>query len=142
MGPSKLRDAIRIPRQLSETKAAWILLAPLLLFFAVSVIYPVIETIRLSFYDIRGLAPEKFTGFGNYSKLFHDPNFQTSLRVTFIWSFSSTVLSVGLGWGIAMMCALSPRATLPFRVMIFAAYMSAGVCAATTRRSEMLAEQR
>ncbi|MBD3625178.1 MAG: sugar ABC transporter permease [Rhodobacteraceae bacterium] len=99
-----------------------ILLAPLLIFFGVSVVYPVIETIRLSFFEIRGLAPPKPVGFGNYIKLFNDDNFLRALRVTFVWSVSATVFSVAIGWALAMACAMKPRETLIFRVMIFAAY--------------------
>mgnify|MGYP000483119927 CR=1 FL=1 len=121
-GPPKSSLPIKVKKQLSDTQAAWFLLTPLLIFFAISVVYPVIETIRLSFYDIRGLAPEKFFGWGNYLKLFSDPNFLTSLKVTFIWAISATFFSVTIGWGLAMMCSLNPRKTLVFRVMIFAAY--------------------
>nr|WP_281070748.1 sugar ABC transporter permease [Oceaniglobus trochenteri] len=121
-GPPKGTLRIKVPKQLSDTQAAWFLLAPLLIFFAISVVYPVIETIRLSFYDIRGLAPEKFDGWRNYVKLFSDPNFLTSLKVTFIWAISATFFSVTIGWGLAMLCSLNPAKTLVFRVMIFAAY--------------------
>lgn len=113
---------LRLPRQLSQTKAAYILLAPLLIFFAISVIYPVIETIRLSFFEIKGLAPPKYVGFGNYTKLFADENFIRALRVTFVWSLTATFFSVLIGWALAMACAMKPRETLIFRVMIFAAY--------------------
>lgn len=119
-GPST--GALRPPRQLSQRRAAMILLAPLLIFFGVSVVYPVIETIRLSFFEIRGLAPPKPVGFGNYIKLFNDDNFLRALRVTFVWSVSATVFSVAIGWALAMACAMKPRETLIFRVMIFAAY--------------------
>jgi len=121
-GPPRASLRPGTQRQLTDTQAAWLLLTPLLIFFAVSVVYPVIETIRLSFYDIRGLAPEKFSGWGNYRKLFADPNFVSSLRVTLIWAVSATFFSVAIGWVLAMLCSLSPRKTLVFRVMIFAAY--------------------
>jgi len=121
-GPPSDRPRTVGRRQLSDTQAAWLLLAPLLIFFGVSVVFPVIETIRLSFYDIRGLAPARFDGWGNYSTLFSDPNFLRSLRVTLVWAISATVFSVAIGWGLAMLCALDPRRTLVFRIMIFAAY--------------------
>ncbi len=109
-------------RQFSHSKAAIILLTPLIILFVVSVVYPVIETIRLSFYDIRGLAPEKWYGLKNYTKLFRDDGFISALRVTLIWTLTATFFSVAIGWALAMFCAMKPRATLPFRVMIFAAY--------------------
>ncbi|MCJ7874082.1 sugar ABC transporter permease [Phaeobacter sp. J2-8] len=114
--------ALRLPRQLSQSRAAYILLAPLLIFFGISVVYPVVETIRLSFFEIKGLAPPKAVGLGNYLKLFYDENFMRALRVTFYWSFSATFFSVIIGWALAMACALKPRETMVFRVLIFAAY--------------------
>lgn len=119
-GPSA--TGLRLPRQLTQSRAALILLAPLLLFFGISVIYPVIETIRLSFFEIKGLLPPKYVGWANYQKLFVDENFLRALRVTFIWSLTATVFSVLIGWALAMACAMKPRETLVFRVMVFAAY--------------------
>lgn len=122
IGPSTARLRPAALRQLSDTQAAWLLLTPLLLFFGVSVIYPVIETIRLSFFEIRGLAPPKFDGFGNYIRLFSDANFLNSMKVTLVWALTATFFSVLIGWGLAMLCSLNPQKTLVFRVMIFAAY--------------------
>lgn len=109
-------------RRISEPTAAWLLLMPILLFFCVSVVYPLLETIRLSFYDIRGVSAPKWAGVSNYVKLFKDPNFVQALWATLHWTLAATVLSVGIGWFLALVCSLAPRATLPFRVMIFAAY--------------------
>jgi len=111
---------VRTP--LGDAPAAWLLLAPLLLLFAISVVYPLLETIRLSFYDIRGLGSPKLVGFANYVKLFEDENFRTALVATLKWTLASTAASVAIGWGLAMLCSLAPDRTLVFRVMIFAAY--------------------
>lgn len=107
---------------MGDTPAAWLLLLPLLLFFLVSVVYPLIETIRLSFYDIRGLGKPTYVGLQNYFKLFSDDNFTTAMVATVKWTLTSTFVSVAIGWMLAMLCSLSPGRTLPFRVMIFAAY--------------------
>lgn len=42
--------------------------------------------------------------------------------MTFYWSFFATFFSVTIGWALAMACALKPRETMVFRVLIFAAY--------------------
>lgn len=102
--------------------AALVLLAPMLVLFACSVVYPLIETVRLSFYDARGLGIPRWVGFGNYTTLASDPNFRSALFTTLTWTFATTVLSVGIGWGLAVLCAFAPRATSPFRLMIFSAY--------------------
>lgn len=108
--------------RLRDTPAAWLLILPVLLLFAVSVAYPLIETIRLSFYDIKGLAQPKYVGFGNYVKLFADPAFRNTIATTLIFTLGTTAVSVSIGWVLAMLCAFAPRQTLPFRIMVFAAF--------------------
>jgi len=102
--------------------AAWLLIFPVLILFSITVVYPLIDTIRLSFFDIKGLGKPKYVGIGNYVKLFTDPAFRNTLTTTAIFTLGTTAISVGLGWFIAMLCAFAPRQTLPFRVMIFAAF--------------------
>ena len=94
----------------------------MLLLFACSVLYPLCETVRLSFFDVRGMAQPKWIGLRNYATLASDPNFRKALTTTLIWTVATTALSVGIGWGLAILCSLAPRATLVFRVMIFATY--------------------
>ena len=85
-------------------------------------VFPLIDTIRLSFFDIKGLGKPKYVGIGNYVKLFVDPAFRNTLVTTALFTLGTTAISVGLGWFLAMLCAFAPRQTLPFRVMIFAAF--------------------
>ena len=40
--------------------AAWLLILPVLILFGITVVYPLIDTIRLSFFDIKGLAKPKY----------------------------------------------------------------------------------
>jgi raffinose/stachyose/melibiose transport system permease protein len=102
--------------------AAWLLITPVVILFGISVVFPLIDTIRISFFDIKGLAPPKFVGIGNYLKLFADPTFVNTLGTTLTFTVATTIISVSIGWALAMLCAFSPRQTLPFRVMIFAAF--------------------
>jgi len=108
--------------RLRDTPAAFLLLVPVLILFGIAVVFPLIDTIRLSFFDIKGLGKPKYVGLGNYLKLFADPAFRNTLVTTLVFTVSTTVISVGLGWLLAMLCAFAPRQTLPFRVMIFAAF--------------------
>lgn len=112
-----------------EVRAAYLLLVPVLALFGFAVVYPVIDTVRLSFFDIRGLGGAKFFGFNNYLLLWADPNFRHAAVTTIAWTLVSTVLSVGIGWFVAVLCAYAPRETLVARFMIFAAF---GVSEAVT----------
>jgi ABC-type sugar transport system permease subunit len=108
--------------RLSDTPAAYLLLIPVLALFAISVVFPLFETIRLSFFDIKGLGKPKYVEFGNYIKLFADPAFRNTLTTTLIFTLATTAITVGIGWALAMLCSFAPRQTTPFRVMFFAAF--------------------
>jgi len=108
--------------RLRDTPAAWLLILPVMVLFAVAVVYPLVETIRLSFFDIRGLAPPKYVGFGNYIQLLSDPAFRNTIWTTIIFTLGVTAVSVSIGWLLAMLCAFAPRQTLVFRMMVFSAF--------------------
>ncbi len=112
-----------------DAPVAWLLLTPVLILFGIAVVFPLFDTIRLSLYDIKGLAPPKYVGFGNYTKLFSDPAFLHTLTTTLIFTLGTAAIAVSVGWIVAMLCAFAPRQTLPFRVMIFSAF---GVSEAVT----------
>jgi raffinose/stachyose/melibiose transport system permease protein len=115
--------------RIADWPAAYLLIAPVIVLFGIAVVFPLIDTIRLSFFDIKGLAAPKYAGWGNYLKLFGDPAFRNTLTTTFLFTIATTTISVSLGWLLAMLCAFAPRQTLPFRVMIFAAF---GISAAVS----------
>ncbi len=115
--------ALAAPRwRLRDAPAAWLLIIPVLALFSVAVVYPLIETIRLSFFDIKGLSAPKYVGFGNYLTLFADPTFRNTISTTLIFTLGTTAISVSIGWTLAMLCAFAPRRTLPFRMMVFSAF--------------------
>ena len=108
--------------RLGDTSVAYLLLVPVLVLFGIAVVFPLIETIRLSFFDIKGLGKPKYVEFGNYVRLFADPAFRNTLTTTLIFTLMTTAVSVSVGWVLAMLCSFAPRQTLPFRVMVFAAF--------------------
>lgn len=116
------KSSARLRGWLGDSPAAFLLLVPVLVLFGIAVVFPLIETIRLSFFDIKGLGKPKWVGLGNYIKLFTDPAFRNTLWTTLVFTLSTTAVSVSLGWVLAMLSAFAPRQTLPFRVMIFAAF--------------------
>jgi raffinose/stachyose/melibiose transport system permease protein len=116
-------------RWIADAPAAYLLLLPVLVLFAFAVVYPLIQTILLSFWDIKGLGKPKFYGLGNFAALAQDANFRQAVSTTLLWTVFTTAISVSLGWIIALLCSLAPRATLVPRVMIFAAF---GVSEAVT----------
>jgi multiple sugar transport system permease protein len=63
----------------------WLFLAPGLFMFGVYVIWPIIDSFWLSFFNWDGLGEKRWIGWGNYQELRTDPAFYTSLRNNVIW---------------------------------------------------------
>jgi multiple sugar transport system permease protein len=62
-----------------------LLLLPSILLFSVFVVYPLLETIRLSFYTWDGIGPKTWIGLDNYRELIADPVFHTAIGNNLIW---------------------------------------------------------
>lgn len=63
----------------------WLFLAPGAVFFLLYVIFPIFQSISISFYNWDGLGTAQFIGVGNYQELYWDDAFYTSLRNNVIW---------------------------------------------------------
>jgi multiple sugar transport system permease protein len=104
-------------RELSERAFAWALIAPALLFIAVIVIWPLAETIRLSFTDAT-LGGENWVGTQNYAALFADPKFWQVVGRTFYWMVLAVSLKLIVGLiGASLLNAAIPGKAL-FRVLV------------------------
>jgi multiple sugar transport system permease protein len=68
-----------------RTLAPWLFLAPGMIMFVVYVIYPIFQSINLSFYDWDGLGQKTYIGAQNYKDLLDDDAFYTSLWNNLIW---------------------------------------------------------
>ncbi len=65
--------------------APWFFLAPGILMFVIYVIYPIFQSIGISFYEWDGLGPKTYVGLQNYKDLLDDDSFITSLKNNLIW---------------------------------------------------------
>ena len=65
--------------------APWIFLAPGILMFSVYVIFPIFQSINLSFYQWDGLGVKTYIGAENYIELLDDEYFIVSLKNNVIW---------------------------------------------------------
>ncbi len=63
----------------------WLFLTPGLIMFALYVVFPIFQSILVSFYAWDGLSDPIFVGLANYSELWEDENFYTSLKNNVIW---------------------------------------------------------
>ncbi|MDH3663908.1 MAG: sugar ABC transporter permease [Alphaproteobacteria bacterium] len=65
--------------------APWLFLAPGVFMFLVYVIFPIFESMWISFYDWDGIGDATWIGWDNYVELFDDDAFYTSLKNNVIW---------------------------------------------------------
>jgi len=63
----------------------WLFLAPAILFFAFYVIWPIYQSITISFYAWDGLGEARYVGMGNYTELMDDRAFEVSLWNNLKW---------------------------------------------------------
>lgn len=104
-------------RELSDPAFAWLLISPAVLFILVIVVWPLVETIRLSFTDAT-LGGENFVGVANYAALFADPKFWQTVGRTFYWMALAVSLKLIVGLiGASLLNAAIPGKAL-FRVLV------------------------
>lgn len=66
--------------------APWLFMLPAILMFSVYVVYPIMQSVTLSFYEWDGLSPDKTAvGLANYVELFSDEVFWTSVKNNVVW---------------------------------------------------------
>ncbi len=88
----------------SRTRLAWILLLPTLLVVAFVALWPLVQTIYMSFTNARlasGVAPE-FIGLENYAWLIQDAMFRQSIWVTIQFTLITVIFEFVLGMIVAL----------------------------------------
>ncbi|EOD80934.1 ABC transporter, permease protein [Grimontia indica] len=65
--------------------APWFFLAPAIVVFAIYVLYPIGQSVWLSFFEWDGLGEKTWVGWENYIELFDSDAFYTSLVNNFLW---------------------------------------------------------
>ena len=83
-----------------EFFTAMLFLAPALIVILVVLVYPLLYTFRLSFFDFSIARGFRFSGLDNYIKVLHDDRFYTSLRNTLVYTF--VVVSIEFIFGFTL----------------------------------------
>jgi multiple sugar transport system permease protein len=78
------------------------LLAPIVGFEALFVLYPIFRGITLAFKQTN-YGKTKYVGFANFSKMIHDSIFWASVRTTFEFTLAMVVVWLSLGLGVALL---------------------------------------
>jgi len=101
--------------------AGWLFVAPALIFYAVFVLRPIVLTVQYSFYDWNGIGASRWAGFGNYTKVFADPELYDSILHAFelILFFSGIPVLLGLAIAATIRRIATSRLALVARTVLF-----------------------
>lgn len=108
---------------------AYLYLLPMMAIMVVFNFYPIIKSFMLSFYTDYDFFNNQVNavGTGNYSKIFHDPDFWLALKNTFIFVFGSVPIGIVLALWIALMIHRIPYLQGLFRTVYFLPFVTSTV---------------
>ena len=98
------------PQSLRDSFTAWALVLPSALVIAAVILYPILRTLVLSFYDFNLTRPNQidFVGLGNYIHFLTDAMFWQTIKRTVYFTFVSVGIELVLGIGLAVMINAHP----------------------------------
>ncbi len=119
--PELRRVRFRIPGEGPPWKrlAPYLFLAPYLVLTAIFFVYPLVNALRLAFYQTNGPRAEVFVGLANFSWLLHDAVFHRALWNTTVFAFFSVFLQLPLSMGLALLLNSGVDRTKGFFRLVF-----------------------
>lgn len=97
--PARTRHRQKLPM------APYLFLAPGMVLFALTILYPIARALQISFYDwaLMPGATSTFVGFGQYTREFHDPTFWLSLVNALFYMAFTVPLQIIFGLLVAVL---------------------------------------
>ncbi len=83
--------------------APYIFIAPFFILFAIFMVYPLISSLIMGFYEMRGFQSRIFVGLGNFTDLFADPIFWKSLLNTTLFALGTLLLQLPIALFLAIL---------------------------------------
>jgi len=101
---------MRLSLRQQDRRIAWLLVAPSLIIILGVTLYPILNTLFLSFFEApSGInQPKTFVGLGNYQNLLTDPTFWATIGRTLYFTIVSVGLELILGLAIAQLIQAHP----------------------------------
>jgi raffinose/stachyose/melibiose transport system permease protein len=98
-----------------------VFIAPALVLFGLFIAYPVVDTVRLSFFDWDGISPTRlWVGLDNYRELItRDSYFPRAFWNTIIWTAVTVPVQLGLGLAFALALDRGVRFRVAYRSAFF-----------------------
>ncbi|MCI6018122.1 MAG: sugar ABC transporter permease [Clostridiales bacterium] len=125
-------DGIEINRKKKKTNpVAYVFVLPTIVLFGIFVIWPLIQTVYLSFSDWSGIGAIEFIGFGNYLEFFKDPQVWQSFKNNVLWMVVSCTVPIIIGLFQASLLVNSGiRHSKVFQLILFLPQVFSSVVAA------------
>lgn len=114
------------PTARRQRRAAFLFLAPACVMVAIYVIWPILSTMRISFYNWDGMTDPSFVGLANYVELFHAPTFYTALKNNLIWLLLF-LLAPPMGLAVALYLNQAVSGIRIVKSLFFAPFVLSGV---------------
>ncbi len=120
MSSAARRPGRRRPRARGSL-TPYLFIAPGMVVFAVAILYPMVQAMRMSFYDwkIVGSATSEFLGLDNYARAFGDPQFWLASTNTLVYIVATVIPQIVLGLIIALMLHRRSPVQPLFRVLYY-----------------------
>ncbi len=83
--------------------APYLFIAPFFLLFAIFMVYPLVSSLVMGFYEMRGFKSRIFVGFENFTDLFQDPIFWKSLLNTTYFALGTLLLQLPIALFLAIL---------------------------------------
>ena len=106
----------------SARRFAYMLLLPAVIYISIIVIYPLIQTVELSFTDAALKPTTNFVGWANYAKIFNG-NFGEIIIRTFVWTFFSVLIKMIVGVIAAVLLNAAVPGQRVFRILIMPSWV-------------------
>jgi multiple sugar transport system permease protein len=125
-GASRVRRKRQSPLNRRRNRAALMFLLPGALIFAIYVVYPVLNSIMLSFYNWDGMTPRTFVGVANYTELLQADTFYVALKNNVLW-LVLFLLAPPIGLAFALYLNQNVRGIRLVKSLFFAPFVLPGV---------------
>ena len=100
--------------------SGYLFILPMMLLFAVFIVYPIVYNIRISFFDWNGISRTKeFVGLENYQTLIKDPVMKIILKNFLIFAISTILIQAILGLFFASLLRRKLKFSDLYRTLIY-----------------------
>lgn len=137
-GQPQGRVPVLVQKHTSERVISVLFLAPAVLFLLITWVYPLLNSLWLSFHSWNMMIPFSqpvWVGVQNYARLIYDPAFINSIKITLIYVAAAVAIEFVLGMGLALLATSGVHAMGPIRTVLLFPLMMTPVVAGILWRS-------